>query len=382
MSDELSKAIVRLYTQERFYAELLIQMDRIITRRIPTAGVCIKDKVQLHVNPDFFDSLSKEEQVAVLKHECFHILNDHIPRSKEMAPEVYSDRYKDIGDALLSSAKHQVINIAADCAINSGIQNLPKNAMTPQKFKLKESETLEWYFDNLKNHKDLEELTNFDNHSIWAESDGDKEILSEKIKQAINKAAQNTKSAGLLTHEQEAIIDRVNNKSKDWRDTLRRFATQNNEVTIDVSRKKRNRRYGIQYPGVIKEEKLHIGVAIDTSGSVSDEALNQFMAEVANIAKYAKVTVVEADCEVKNSYVFDPRKKYVVKGRGGTAYKPAFDFFSKQKDVDGVIYFGDMDCADEAELVKPSYPVLWAIVGYAKQPVAWGSHVKVEVKLK
>jgi len=87
------------------------------------------------------------------------------------------------------------------------------------------------------------------------------------------------------------------------------------------------------------------------------------MSEIGQIAKYAKVTVVEADAEIKNSYEYNPKKKYKVAGRGGTAYKPAFDFFNKKENqVDGMIYFGDMDCFDTEKLVKPRYPVLWAIV--------------------
>jgi predicted metal-dependent peptidase len=104
------------------------------------------------------------------------------------------------------------------------------------------------------------------------------------------------------------------------------------------------------------------------------------MAEIGNIAKYATITVVEADSEVKNSYVYDPKKTYTVKGRGGTAYQPAFDWFNKQKEIDGVIYLGDMDCFDLEEIKKPKYPVLWAIIGDQNPPVAWGSKTKIEIK--
>ena len=378
MTNSLSQAIVRLYEEERFYAELVLQMDRILSTRIPTAGVCIKDKVQLYVNPKFFESLTKEEQVAVLKHECKHILNNHIARAKDLDPTIY-EKDKDIVDSMINGAKHQLINIAADCSINPGIPNIIKNGMMPKMFNLKDHETMEWYVENLKDNESLKDLTHVDGHPLWGDSEGCAEILKEKVRQAANDAASKTRAAGKMSAENELLIDRINYKARDWKADLKRFAARAMETALLSSKKKRNRRYGIMYPGVVKEEQLHIGVALDTSGSISDQALCQFMAEVSNIAKYATVTVVEADSEVKNSYLFNPKKTYTVKGRGGTAYQPAFDYFTKETDVDGVIYFGDMDCFDE-QLTKPKYPVMWAIVGNQEPPAKWGTKTKVEVK--
>lgn len=381
LTDKLTRAIVKLYDEERFYAELLIQMDRIISEEIPTLGVCVKDHVQLHVNPKYFDSLTIDEQVAVLKHECQHILNNHIERSKEIAPEVYA-KPTDAIDSLINNAKHQVVNIAADCAINEGIRNLPEGCCYPKLFDLQGGQTLEFYLENLKNNDKLKKLTHFDDHSLWKESDGEKEEIKEKIRKAVNKAAKETKDAGKLTYDQEMLVDRMNYKPRDWKSDLKRFAARAIETKLESSKKKRNRRYGIMYPGTVKEETLHIGVAIDTSGSISDEALCQFMAEIGNIAKYATVTVVEADTKVQNSYIFDPKKTYKVKGRGGTAYQPALDYFTNETDVDGVIYLGDMDNYDQEKLTKPRYPVMWAIIGNQKPPADWGSITKVEITKK
>lgn len=382
MNDQLSQAIVRLYEEERFYAELVLQMDRIVSERVPTAGVCVKDKIQLHVNPKFFASLSADEQVAVLKHECSHILNDHISRAKELDPSIYEKKEgEDVIDSMIKGAKHQLINIAADCSINPGILNIMKDGMFPKKFDLEDGHLMEWYVEQLKNNEKAKEMTGVDGHELWAESEGEKEVLKEKIRQAVNDAVVKTKAAGKMSADDELLVDRLNYRAKDWKGDLKRFAARTMNIVLASSKKKRNRRYGIQYPGAIKEELLHIGVALDTSGSISDEALCQFMAEVGNIAKYAVVTVVEADSEVKNSYFFDPKKKYSVKGRGGTAYQPAFDYFTKETEVDGVIYFGDMDCFDE-KLVRPKYPVLWAIVGNQNPPADWGAKTKVEVNKK
>jgi len=380
--DKLTHAIVRLFNEERFYAELLIHMDRIITDKIPTAGVCIKSNVQLHINPKFFESLTQDEQIAILKHECQHILNNHINRFKDLAPEVYNNESKDVADAIINNLKFQSLNIAADCAINSGIKHIPEFGMLPEKFGLKPGETMEYYAEQLKNNDKLKQMIDFDGHKLWIDSDGSNEELKEKIRKLVNKAAEKTRQAGKMTNDHEVLVERLNYKPKDWKTDLRRFVAKSLNIQIDTSKKRRNRRYGILHPGVIKREELHIGVAVDTSGSISDEELSQFMAEIANIAKHALVTVVEADTEVKNSYIFDTKKQYKIKGRGGTAYQPALDYFSNETDVDGVIYFGDMDNYDHETLKKPKYPVLWAIVGKQNPPASWGTSIKIEVNRK
>lgn len=379
MEDILLHAIVALYDRERFYAELLLQMDRVINKSIPTACVTIKQRIQLHVNPDFFKGLTLDEQMATLKHECAHIFNDHINRAKEAYPDIYSGSDKSTEGKVINNAKHMLVNVAADCSINHNINHLPKGAVYPKQFKLDSGETMEWYVEKLKNNEELKGLNSFDEHSLWGESEGCKEELKEKVKKAIETAAEKTKAAGKLTASDELLINKFNRESRSWRNDLRQFVGRNVDIKLRSSKKKRNRRYGTMYPGTVKDEYLRIGVAIDTSGSVSDEALQQFMAEIRNIAKYADVTIVEADCEVKNHYKFDKRKDIKIKGRGGTAYQPALDFFSREGEVDGVIYFGDMDVFDE-QIKKPLYPVLWAIVGNAKPPVNWGRSTRIPLK--
>lgn len=376
----ISETIVRLYETERFYAEIIGQMRRIISDKVPTAGVCIKDQIELHINPKYFESLTLDERVAVFKHECEHILRAHIERAKEAHPEIYSNKESKAEESILNTMKHQVVNIAADCAINYSLPNLPKGAVYPKTFKLLDGNTMEWYLANLKDNKELQYMQGVSGHELWNESDDNKDTLKEKIRQAINKAAKNTRSAGKLSAEHELLVSNLNKEaSVNWRTQLKRFVAKSIETTLDTSKKKRNRRYGVMYPGIVKEEQLHIGVAIDTSGSISNEALKQFIKEIETIHRYAKVTVVEVDSEIKASYEFKPKKEYKVSGRGGTAYQPAFDFFNKIKGgVDGVIYLGDMDSSDKP--IKPRYPVLWATIGTQKPPANFGTQIFVEVK--
>jgi predicted metal-dependent peptidase len=379
-NDIISQAIISLFDSERFYAEIICQMRRKVSKSIPTAGVCIKDQIELHINPDFFISITAEERVAVLKHECEHILRTHIGRAKELAPEMF-EKSKDVENSIINNMKFKTLNIAMDCAINYGLQNLPEGGVYPNTFDLANGETMEWYLQHLKDNEKAKDLMEFDGHEIWAESDGDKDQLKEKIRQAVNKAAKNARAAGCMTADNELLVYELNKSVVDWRSQLKRFAARTAEIVSDTSKKKRNRRYGVMYPGTVKREKLHIGVALDISGSCV-HALPQFMAEIGKMAQYAEVTVIEVDTEIKSEYKFDPKKTYKHHGGGGTLYKPAFDFFNKKENsVDALIYLGDMDSFDNERLVKPKYPVLWAIVGSQKPPAAFGAEIRIEVNL-
>lgn len=376
--DVLSRAIIRLFETERFYAEIVLDMKRVFVKDGAVAGVCIRDGIELHINSKLFCELSEPAQVAILKHECGHLLHDHIPRCMALSPETYAKK-KDLTGNIIAGMQHQVINIAADMAINPSIPDVPEWGAFPKKFDLQDGESMEWYFSKLKQSDKAKGLTSFDDHALWGESEGSSEMLAEKVRSAVNKAAEKARAAGSLSSELELLISNLNPPSVNWKSQLRRFVARATDLKIESSKKKRNRRYGIMYPGEIKTETLYLGVAMDTSCSVSDEALKQFMSEIDNMSKYANIKVVEADAEVKNAYVYDPKKKYAIKGRGGTAYKPVFDYFNKEKvKIDGLIYFGDMDCFDQEALERPTYPVLWAIVGNQKPPATFGDSIEVK----
>lgn len=371
----ISQAIVRLLEKEMFYGELISQMRRIVDNKFPVvAGVCIKDNIELHINEKRFNELPLNERTGVLKHECEHILRDHIGRMKELCPEVFK-KTEEIAENIIKNQKFKAMNIAADLAINGQIQDIPEWACFPKNFDLPNGETTEWYLEQLKDNEKMKDCNEFDCHSIWGESDENKETLKEKIRQAINKAAKKTRAAGRMTAEHELIVSTFNTNTLNWKQQLARFAARSLSAKVEDSRKKRNRRYGIKVPGSVKTEELHIGVAIDTSGSVSDRSLQQFMAEIEKMSRYAKITVVEADSEIKNAYEFKKKKEYALSGRGGTAYQPAFDYFNKIKDIDGVVYFGDMDSSDTPK--KPKYKVLWAIIGTQTPPASFGGKIYI-----
>lgn len=294
-----------------------------------------------------------------LVHNCLHIVFNHLGR----------------GEAI--GKFDNMMNIAADIAINQMIEDLPEGAMTVEMFQkevpdLEHGRTMEYYYSKIKHLKD--KYNTLDDHSEWGGSGS--EYIREKIRELVE-GAVNTLGINNVPGNVLVAIKDLRNSKKNWKNELQRFVSKQNETLLEQSRKVRNRRYGILYPGHKKVSKLTLAIAVDTSGSVSDEALSQFFTEIKKIhANGVNLKIIECDSGVMPSYDYDPKKPIKVHGRGGTEFGPAFDEANKL-DIDGLIYFTDGDAFDTPQ--KPKYPVLWAIVGNSKPPVDFGSITRVEV---
>lgn len=338
--------------------------------------------------------------------------NESITKDKITGEEIVKRFNKKMEDM----TKASILNQAADLAINEYLPNLPKqvkmfnpdgsvvtvpttikdengndianpdpNAGKPNEAKLcfvsefkkqyqgmNHEQNMEYYYEFLKKqHEDDKKNgksgeTGFmvlDDHSLWHDSDATEDQITETVKNVVNKAVEQTSEAqmGKLPGDVKAAIEALNHVPLDWRSHLQRFVSRASESLLISTRKKRNRRYGIIYPGAKVEPKLHLAVAIDTSGSVDDESLTQFLAEIKRIQSLGvDVTMLQCDSRLQCVEKFDPRKPIKVHGRGGTAFKPVFDELEKNHDVDALIYFTDGECWGE-DIKTPKFPVLWAL---------------------
>lgn len=441
-TENLEAAIMSMIFEGRFFSTIVLNMRREFTNRIPTLGVNVTDEINLFINPYFFNSLNLEERVAILHHECYHVINNHFARMRDLEPQIFEGKKeRTLKDAIQNQVHASLLNSAADYAINEYIPKLPKklkmfepdgklmvepetkedgsknpragkpsigrpllvNDLKKKLPEVKNKETLEYYYEWLKTDEGKKALENLkivlqdgkgnedgrgmtlDDHSLWHEGDATQDQITEKVKQVVNNAAEaaGEREIGSLPVEVKQAIEALNHVPRDWRQDVQRFVARTAEILIDSSRKKRNRRYGIIYPGFITYPKLHLAVGIDSSGSVRDEELTQFFAELGRLHKMEIIlTIIECDTQVNGVYKFDAKKPFLIHGRGGTSFKPVFEECEKL-DVDGLIYFTDMECYDEG-IKKPKYSVLWAIVGSKeRKPIYnWGSSTYIEVKKK
>ena len=358
MSFDLKLHAYRLLMDEPFFAALSRKIEKRADYNIPTAGVRVcPDSAQFEMiyNPDFFAKLSEEHVRGVLKHEFYHLIFEHVTSRK---PE---------------GVPHKAWNIAADLAINSHIKDeLPEMACVPGRGPFEDlplGKSAEWYLANLPESPEGEgdgegqpgqgeagegegkpSPGNFDDHSGWEEAPSpEAQIAKERMKDAVKKAAAEAakgNSWGSVSGDvKKEILKRLETKV-DWKKVLRYFIKTSQRASRSSSVKRINRRYAYIHPGKRVKRQAKIAIAIDQSGSVSDEMLQAFFGELNKLAKLAEFTVVPFDTHVDDSKVYVWKKGDNKRAErvlcGGTCFDAPTDW-ANQNGVDGLIVLTDME---------------------------------------
>ncbi len=172
------------------------------------------------------------------------------------------------------------------------------------------------------------------------------------------------KACGRLPGGIERQLKEARESQCDWRAILRDFI-----AAIDPSDYRwtpPNRRFvssGLYLPSVIRSGVGEIVIAVDTSGSIGHQELEQFAGEITAISEEAqpeRIHVVYCDAAVQSTEEFGPSEpiKLSPKGGGGTDFRPPFQWVEEEGiQPKCLIYLTDLCCNSFPE--PPEYPVLW-----------------------
>jgi predicted metal-dependent peptidase len=130
------------------------------------------------------------------------------------------------------------------------------------------------------------------------------------------------------------------------------------KVITKKTRRKPSRRFSDNPALRIKPRKNTL-IAIDTSGSVSNQDLVEFFNEIYHIYKTGTdIDIIECDAEIQRVYKYKGNRDEIsVKGRGGTSFDPVLEYLSEHKDkYQNLIYLTDGECDTN---ITPIKPVLW-----------------------
>jgi predicted metal-dependent peptidase len=180
-------------------------------------------------------------------------------------------------------------------------------------------------------------------------------------------AEQAIRSAKACGHEPGGVerpLTESRQSQQDWRAILRDFIAA--AAPSDYRWTPPNRRYiasGLYLPAVERRGLGEIVIVVDTSGSIGNRELEQFAAEISAISEEAQpeaIHVVYCDAAVQSVQEFRGSETVHLepKGRGGTDFRPAFEW-GAEKDLTPacLIYLTDLCCDSFPE--APDYPVLW-----------------------
>jgi predicted metal-dependent peptidase len=111
---------------------------------------------------------------------------------------------------------------------------------------------------------------------------------------------------------------------------------------------KPSRRYGFSAMGSRYERKAQILIAVDVSGSISDESFNNFCHAIKNffyLKIIEKIDLIFFDVNLIYTKPITFNKKVdfnAISGRGGTNFQIPFDYYNEHKSIyNGMIIFTD-----------------------------------------
>lgn len=362
--EKIVSAKVYLLMKYPYIGEIGTRLENVPTWRIPTAATCGR---KLYYNPAFILSLSERKIIFTVAHEILHVLLDHVFRRGDRQPYVWNVAIDYITNYILVKEK---------------IGEIPFPEIYYKEEYSDEKWTAETLYDHLLDSHQMK-IVVFDIHldnspdndsqggektQISVEVVGGKSLSEEeinKLRNEIKAQIANSKSfqAGNIPAGIKRIIDEFNNPEINWKHYILskileyqvndyNFARPHNQSWVK----------NIIIPSVRNvEEKFHLHVYIDASGSINDKMLKEFFSEIVGICNNIgmfEITINSFDteayeiCKINNfEYNLSDLKEKIkdCKGGGGTMFGCIFEDLSKNKNYQNstVIVFTDGYCFDD-----------------------------------
>lgn len=411
---KLAAARTRLILDKPFLGALVLRLPMHAAKAdwCPTTAT---DARAFYYNPEYIASLSLDQTQFMLAHEALHCALSHFARRQ-----------------------HRVIHkwdLACDYAINpllidDGLKP-PPNALVMPLYKgmtaeeiypliddNDESETLDKHAYDRDNQsrgsksrldeKDLDQRQRERQQSQPDQTEGqqgneggersaqpqegggagepepltpdEQETLSVQWQQRMAGAAQQAMQAGKLGGELKRLIDHLLQPQLPWRMLLARYMTAVSRDDYSYARPSR-RECDFVLPS-LRSRQTDLVVAIDTSGSIKDSEMEEFIDEVDALKGQvrARVTLLPCDAALCDGapFRFEPWEQFCrprdLKGGGGTSFVPVFEWIAKEGiHPDLLVYFTDAE--GEFPKQEPPFPVLWLVKGRSQVP--WGQRIQL-----
>ena len=188
---------------------------------------------------------------------------------------------------------------------------------------------------------DLSAIT--ESAELWQEDESAQNQIDDKIKKAEIENGWGETGGNLVRTLQEQT-----DFSFDYRRALTKFRANIVSVNRRLTRMKPSRRYGFSAMGSRYERKADILIAVDVSGSITDESFTRFYHAIKNfffLKIIENVDLIFFDVNLKNTspIKFSKNLKLAeIQGRGGTNFQPPIDYFLENRSrYSGMIIFTD-----------------------------------------
>ena len=379
--EKLITARIALLLKAPFFGNLATRMKLI--NADDWCSTAATDGRNFYYCTEFVEKLPPKQLEFLFGHEVLHVVYDHMGRRQDRHPKIS--------------------NIAADYCVNADLidQKVGERiSIVPLLYdpKYKGMSYEEVYDHLMKNVKQvtLDELMEqlLDEHLDGAGDgdddgeDGDKEgkgkgrprltdeekqAIRDEIREAVLQAA-NAAGAGNLPAGVKRLIKDLTESVIDWRTLLEQQIQST--IKSDFSWMKTSRRgwhMDAIMPGMLPGTQIDVFIGMDTSGSISERDIKDFLSEIKGIMESYdeyKIHVVTWDTEVYNHQIFtsdnlEDIESYVPAGGGGTDPMCVWQFL-KDNDIEPkkLIMFTDYCFFGwNPEEVEPYCDTVWVIKG-------------------
>ncbi len=208
----------------------------------------------------------------------------------------------------------------------------------------------------------------------------EREQLLQQWQSRLAAAAQQARHAGRLGDSWWRTIDQLLQPQLPWRMLLARYLMS--VAREDYSFQRLSRRDGNALLPRLHSDEVDLFIALDTSGSISDDELREFAAEIDALKSQLRARVTLHACDeqldARGPWCFQSWEPLAlpprIGGGGGTSFKPVFEWMADRRlRPDLLLYFTDGEGTFPEPM--PDYPVVWLIKGKAKVP--WGERIQL-----
>lgn len=371
--EKLSKAKAKLIMYHPFFASIICNLpmdadDTLVPPTMATNGKWVR------YHPDFVTNHTVEELIFVLAHEVGHCMFSHMFRRGQRDPLIW--------------------NIAGDFIINDvlvadNVGSMPKGCLHDPALVAKGGGTTDGVYDIIykaakKNGKGAGQAggyQQFDNCEDSGGSDADRTQAEAENAVRISQAAHAAKMCGKLGANLERLVNLALKPRVAWEDVLRRFICQKAKCDYTFARPKRRfLAEDLYLPSLGGERMGELVIAVDCSGSISSQEIDEFAAELRAIkedVKPTKMHIIYFHHEVSKYEAFEQDEDLCIRpnGTGGTAFSPIFRYVDEHAiDPVACVVLTDLCCSDFGP--APNYPVLW--VSNLDDKAPWGEVVMMK----
>lgn len=356
MEEMLKKISQQWFLREPAYFALYCT-QRIETNDRMTCPLRV-GKGRLEYNPELLKDKTFNEMEQLMRIEMIRIFLKH---PYERQPD---------GVCKIALALGSDVTISDNYNKNGSKEKLP--LIAPRILELEEDQHYEWYARRIdeklpksggagkRNNKDSTTSKEKEQSSKKPKEIDKDEILEAAAEQAkdkaelwqeddmrcqeINDIIKSISSWGSIPGNIVEEIEASTKAKIDYRQIFHGFRASILSSKRKLSRMKPNRRMGFEQMGSLREFSTRLLVAVDVSGSISDENLSNFYSVINNMFKYGieQIDCVQFDCELgKVKSMKKASRKIEVFGRGGTSFQPVFNYLELHPEYDGLIILTD-----------------------------------------